>query len=297
MKKILVPTDFSECAEAASQVALAVAKKSGAEIYYLHLHTDDSDVSHVPKAGSPKKFPDERRSEVGMTKAALEKLVTDAEKMGVTAHQELAINKIDGRLEDYIKPFGIDLVVMGSNGARGLKEIFIGSNTQRLIWNSSAPVLVIKSKPEKFEVKDLVFVSNFKSEYSTPTEHVVEIIRLWQAQLHLLYVNTPFHFRETNEVLADMKRFMQPFKGITYIPHIFDAHDDERGIHQFVKANKVDLIALTTYGRTGFMALTHGIAECLINHERIPVLVVNMGAEQETETVSDEKNPLSNQFF
>lgn len=294
MKKILVPTDFSECAEAATTVALVIAQKAGAEIYFLHLFTSESEYHTV---SPPQKFIDEKRLEIGHTKAALEKLVADAKQVGVKATIELSINKVNDQLEDFIVPFGIDLVVMGSNGARGLKEIFIGSNTQRLIWNSPVPVLVIKSKPKNFEAMNLVFASDFKYDAKKPFDAIADMIGLWNGKLHLLYVNTPNHFKETNEVLMDMKRYMSQFKGIEYTPHIYNARDEERGIHQFAMANKVDLIAMATYGRTGFAALTHGVAECLINHEKIPVLVVNLSAELEPEEIDNEKNPVSNQFF
>ena len=277
MKKILVPTDFSECATAATQVALAIAKKAGAEIYFLHLHSVDFDNVHVSIPESPKKNPDEKKLEIKHIKGALDKLIAQAHSLGIEARQELVMNAGEERLEEYIKPFNIDLVVMGSNGARGLKEMLIGSNTQRLIWKSTVPVLVIKNKLENFEIRNIVFVSDFKIDCINPFETILHLANLWQAQVHLLYVNTPLHFRETNEVLADMKRYMHQFRTVKYLPHIYNAHDDERGIHQFVKSNQIDLIALTTTGRTGFITLAHSIAECLINHESTPVLAINIG--------------------
>ena len=294
MKKILVPTDFSECAEAATQVAMAIAQKAGSEIYFLHLLSDDSEPSHVPRQESQQIVTDEKRKKTGHATNELEKLVASANQSGIKAKQELVLNNGEERLEEYIKPFGIDLVVMGSNGVRGLKEVFIGSNTERLIWHSPVPVLVIKNRLEKFELNNLVFVSDFQTDFIKPFEEIMKLASLWNAQLHLLYVNTPNHFRETNDVLADMKRSMRQFPGIKYAPHIYDASDEERGIHQFAMANKVDLIALTTHGRTAFMALTHSIAECLINHEQSPVLVVNLGAREKIQ--SKEKNSLAYGF-
>jgi nucleotide-binding universal stress UspA family protein len=276
MNKILVPTDFSECAEAATQVAMAIAEKADSEIYFLHLQTEDFETKHVPHPESSPTYPDERKRKIAQARNELERLVVKAGRAGIKSKQELVLNKSEERLEDYIKPYGIDLVVMGSNGTHGLRELLIGSNTERLIWHSPVPVLVIKSKPEKFEINNMVFVSDFKTDFVKPLKEILKLASLWNSQLHLLYVNTPSHFRETNDVLADMKRFMHQFNEIQYTPHIYDANDEERGIHQFAKANKVDLIALATHGRTAFMALTHSIAECLINHEKVPVLVVNM---------------------
>lgn len=278
MKKILVPTDFSECANAATQVAMAIAKKTGAEIYFVHLYSDDSFNSHVPLTEFHRALPDEKRSEIGHAREALNSRVADAQNQGIVAKGEFVLYKGEEQLERYIKPFGIDLVIMGSNGARGLKEILVGSNTQRLIWKSPVPVLVIKNRPEKLEIHNIVFVSDFQVDFISPFEAIIELAEIWQAQIHLLYVNTQRHFRETSEVLADMKRYMHQFQKIPYTPHIYNAHDEERGIHQFAKANQIDLIAITIRDKTEFIPLMHSIAECLVNHEQTPVLAINVDA-------------------
>jgi nucleotide-binding universal stress UspA family protein len=284
MKKILVPTDFSECAEAATRVALAIAKKADAEISFLHLLADDLEIAHVPVHTLSWSSNDDRTDMLMQASNELKELVLSARKAGIKAKHELVHDKGEGRLEDFIIPLSIDLVVMGSNGARGLKEVFLGSNTERLIWHSPVPVLVIKNEVQKFEIKNMVLVSDFKSDLALPIHEIVKIANLWNSQLHLLYVNTPNHFRETNDVLADMKRLMHLFPSLSYCPHIYDAHDEERGIHQFAKANKIDLIVITTHGRTPFMGLTHSIAECLINHEQTPVMVVNMDETENRNT-------------
>ncbi len=46
-----------------------------------------------------------------------------------------------------------NLILMGSYRSEGLKEIFIGANTQKVVWHSDAPVLVIKDDTADFELK------------------------------------------------------------------------------------------------------------------------------------------------
>jgi nucleotide-binding universal stress UspA family protein len=276
MKKILVPTDFSDCANAAAQVAMIVAKKAGAELYFLHMHMNIAERWLVPFTESTVAVEDDRQTGIKHAKAALNKLVTDATRQGINARQELILNEGEARLEEYIEPFGIDLVIMGSNGVRGLKEMIIGSNTQRLIWKSPVPVLVIKTPPETFELKNIAFVSNFELDHLRPFHAVVALASLWKANIHLLYINTPLNFRETSDVLTNMKRYMHQFHGVAYTPHIYDALDPERGIHHFAKSHNIDLLGIATTERSGLVTLTHSVAECLVNHEQIPVLAINI---------------------
>ena len=67
-------------------------------------------------------------------------------------------------IKDSCKEFDIDMIVMGSHGTDGLQEIFIGSNTERVVRSSEIPVLVIKGDVEKFKLERFVFACDFKEE-------------------------------------------------------------------------------------------------------------------------------------
>ncbi len=54
-----------------------------------------------------------------------------------------------------------DLIVMGSHGASGFQEMFIGSNTEKVVRNSDVPVLVVKREEPEFKADKFVFASDF----------------------------------------------------------------------------------------------------------------------------------------
>ena len=221
----------------------------------------------------------------GKSKEELDKMVTKADALGVQATPILIFNKGQERMEEYLRPYHIDFVVMGSHGVRGIRETFLGSNTQRFIRRSPVPVLVVKEKPGDFEINRIVYASSFEEDSISSFEAARAIAKLWGAEIYLLYVNTPYHFKETQESMSDIKRFMHQFPKVAYTPVIYDALDEERGLEEFTRQNKMDLIALGTHGKKGFMRLlSHGVAEIIINHQAKPVLVVN------THVVEEEKN-------
>ena len=79
----------------------------------------------------------------------------------LTVHE---IVKADGSfngISEICKEHGITMITMGSHGASGLKEMFVGSNAEKAVRNSDVPVLVIKNNHEDFSVDDIVFCFRF----------------------------------------------------------------------------------------------------------------------------------------
>lgn len=280
MKKILVPTDFSDCANAAASIAMDLAKKSHAEIYFLHMHETVPEGGHAHMHGGAHTGSTHHHSHEGHAKNELDKLIHTAEQNGVAAGQILVRNTGNERIVSYIEGYHIDLVVMGTQGASGLKEFLSGSTAQRIVRESRVPVLVIKKGNEKLEFKNIVFASSFEEDVQKPFLRIVEFADLVNAHIHLLYVNMPFNFKETDQAEANMHAFHKKCPRGTCSVNIYNALNEERGIQKFADSIKADVIALTTHGRSGFMKLiSRSITESLVNHSELPVLSVNIDVE------------------
>lgn len=274
MKNILVPTDFSDCSRAAEDIGLEIAKKANAEIHFLHII--NTPVTWVDLPLEKEALFPETKAEIGHAKNELNLLVKRAEKMGLKVKTFLPFDKGRIEIDQHIKYHKHDFVVMGSHGTKGLREI-TGSNTQKVVRYSNAPVLVIKKKMGKFEIKNIVFASNFEQDVHQPFQKVIEFADLMDAQIHLLFVNMPFIFKETDEVEANMQAFLKtcPRGGCSI--NIFNALNEERGILKFAKKIGADMISLTTHGKTGFMKmLSSSITESLVNHSDLPILSVDI---------------------
>ena len=104
----------------------------------------------------------------------------------------------------------IDLVVMGSNGASGLDEILIGSNTEKVVRHSNVPVLVVKQELEQLEINDIVFASNFEEENLHAFQKAKTFADSFDAKLHLLYVNLPGNqFYSSQEITQQIQDFLE----------------------------------------------------------------------------------------
>jgi nucleotide-binding universal stress UspA family protein len=171
------------------------------------------------------------------------------------------------------KKNNVDLVVMGSHGTSGFQEMFIGSNTEKVVRFSEAPVLVIKNKTDDFNAGNFVFASDFSKEIKAPFQQLVEFARIFKSNLSLVMVNTPNSFKPTHVAEKIMSDFMQDFNYPNYSMHIYNDVNVEKGILNFANKVNADLIGMCTHGRTGFAHFFNGsISEDLVNHAVRPVI-------------------------
>lgn len=270
MKKILIPTDFSKHAEYALKVAAQIAKKNDGEIILLHMLELPQQAGDAIGAG--KDIP-----EIMFFKnAAMKKLedlmdedYLDGLKVSEVVQFELAF---DGILKISQKN-NVDLIVMGSHGASGYKEMFIGSNAEKVVRNSDVPVLIIKKEQENFQVNDFVFASDFSDEVKRPFEKVVEFANKFDSTLHLAMINTPNDFKSTSTSEEIMNNFISNFKVNKHQTHIYNETNIEKGILNFSNSINADLIGMCTHGRKGLSHFFNGsISEDLVNHATRPVI-------------------------
>ncbi len=270
MKKILVPTDFSQQAEYALKVAAQLAKKHDSEVHMLHMvelpmHQiiATSNYSELPEAVFFMKIAHQKFEEA-----------TDKDYLDdLDLFENIKFNETPDGVSNYCDENDIDLIVMGSHGSSGIKEMFIGSNTEKVVRTSRVPVLVIKNDHKEFTVSDFVFASDFKKDNKGTYDQAVKIAKIWGSKLHLLLVNTAGNFITTVEAEKAMNDFI---KDTHYKKRSFNVFNDvtvEKGILNFSKTINADLIGICTHGRQGIAHFFNGsISEDLVNHANRPVI-------------------------
>ena len=161
MKRILVPTDFSKHAEYALKVAAQIAKKNDGEIFLIHM-------LELPTSGNDAISTAHEIPELMLFKnAAVNKLDSEMNSSFLEGIKVTKIIQFEMAFDGIVKngkAHNADLIVMGSHGASGFQEMFIGSNTEKVVRNSDIPVLVIKKEEDNFKVESLTFASDFSSE-------------------------------------------------------------------------------------------------------------------------------------
>ncbi len=275
MNKILVPTDFSDCAKKAENFAIEIALKANADIEFLHL-------MDIPKflnqsATSKDNLPEELKSQIGFAHQYMNDLNLKAENKGLTSKSYISETSGVDVIQNHVKQHNIDLVIMGSHGSSGFKEAFLGSNTQRVLRTVSTPVLIVKNEMNISNIKNVLFASTFKEDVHKAFEKTLSFANIFKAQIHLLYVNLPYNFEASDRTLERMKKFSESYPSNNFKAHIYNAFDEESGILKFSEANQINIITTSTHGKTGFMQMiSPSITESLANHSNLPVLSVNL---------------------
>lgn len=275
MKKILVPTDFSECAEHAAEVAANIARKTGARLYLLHImdipvyDRNDSFQTHASTA--------EGIFWMKLVRKRFNELYAKPFMKNVNAVEVLQYDGVYSTIASQAEEHEIDLIVMGSHGDSGTHEVFIGSNTEKVVRLAKCPVLTVKNRCEKFDLKNVVFASNFYGEAKDNFEKLFRFIKIFDAHVHLVKVITPDQFETTSYTEKLIEGFAKEWGFLNYTVHIFNERTIHEGILAAALRLKADAIAMETHGRTGFARLFYGsYTESVVNHSNIPVLSVRI---------------------
>ncbi|KAF2326876.1 universal stress protein [Flavobacterium daemonense] len=274
MKRILVPTDFSEHAEDALKVASQIAKKNDSEIIILHMLELPNQMNDAILGGTS--IPE---TMLFMKKAneMLDEISSRPYLDGISVTEIVKMDKPIHGIKQVSQDYEVDLIIMGSHGSSGVEELLIGSNTEKVVRNSEIPVLVIKKDISNFKVDDIVFASDFSEETKAPFEKLLNFVKFFNSKIHLVTICTPNSFKPTHVVQKAMDEFVTHFNIPNYSTHIYNDTNIEKGIINFSNSVNADIIGMCTHGRTGFAHFFNGsISEGLVNHAVRPVITVKI---------------------
>ena len=273
MKKIIVPVDFSIHSEYALKTAASLAKKYDAAIYALHMldiqevNLTESEMYQQEKAVFFLKLAEKKFNDF-LKKPYLQ----DLDIVPVIKHY-----KVFSEVNAVAKEVAADLIIMGSQGTSGLKEFFVGSNTEKVVRYAEIPVLVIKNEMQNTDFKDIVVATDFSEESIPAFQKLLKTVDILNARKHILYVNLPNEdFKTTPEMETMANDFLMKVEGNTdrmiNMNYVCD-RSVEKGILSFSNAVGADLISVITHGRKGLSHIFAGsIAEDITNHSALPIM-------------------------
>lgn len=275
MKKILVPTDFSPCAENAVEVAASIAKRTGARLYLLHI----MNIPVYDRNDSYQTFADTAEGIFWMklVRKKFTELYAKPFMKGVNAIEALQFDGVYNTIASQAAENEIDLIVMGSHGDSGVHEVFIGSNTEKVVRLATCPVLTIKNRLENFEFKNIVFASNFYGEAADNFAKLFTLVKLFNAHLSLVKVVTPEQFETTVVSEKLMADFVREWSLTNCSTHVINARSVDEGILDAANSLKADAIAMETHGRSVLSRFVFGsYTEKIVNHAQVPILTVRI---------------------
>lgn len=271
MKKIIVPCDFSEQAINAFRLALDITQQSRGEVHLINVV--ELPVMHDTVLMPVLAFEEtllqelqektEKQFEKIIKKYASDQKVVSKVLFGATSRMIL----------DYISEATADLVVMGTRGASGLKELVIGSNAEKIVRRSPVPVIVVRKAVKLSSIKNIVFPNTLDTENQEELVMQVKALQnFFKAKLHIVFVNTPTNFTPDRLTHDRLKAFVKRFMIKDYTINVFNDPYEETGVMNFAHEAGADMIVMGTHGRTGLAhALSGSVAEDVVNHVDCPI--------------------------
>ncbi|MCD2259869.1 universal stress protein [Psychroserpens luteolus] len=269
MKKIIVPIDFSEYSEYALETAAILAKRNNAEILALHM----LEIEKGRVTDSSNELNEKMVFFLKLAEQKFDNFLSNDYLEGVSVTPIVKHFKVFSEVAEVAKEHDADMIVMGSHGASGLSEIFVGSNTEKVVRHSEIPVLVVKQKPVNLSFDTVTFASDFSTEMVEPYLKARQLFD----NLKLVHVNVPGEgFSSSSEMEVKVADFLKKADG--NLDKLNDVHYTsdytvEKGILNASNLLGADLIAVPTHGRKGLAHFfTGSVSEDVANHASLPVI-------------------------
>jgi nucleotide-binding universal stress UspA family protein len=271
MKNILVPTDFSKQSMEALKVAIELAEKAKGKVTLVHVaympEVFDAGMAAQPVVLNVT-FIDQIEAEA---KKKLDRIKFRS-KSDVRIETEVLIGDITASIKESIEKYSADLVVIGSSGVSGMTALLVGSITEKIVRNSPVPVLTVWKSFSLRRIKNILLPSTLDLDQTDFVREVKKLQKMFDATIHILYVNTPFNFMTDNEIKEYFQEYIKHYKLTNCKTHLGNYRTEEEGIINFANSHKMSLIAMATHARKGLSHLFMGsVTEDVVDKVTMPI--------------------------
>lgn len=272
MKKILVPCDFSPLSRQAYKFALELARASGGEVFVVHIILFpimyESTFGVQPYGVNTEEIKKIEQNAI----EAFERLKKEHPSSNVPVTFFFLHDDLLPGIQRITTQKNIDLIVMGTQGSHGMEEFLVGSNTEKVVRFSTVPVVALRNAPVITNIKDIVLPTGLELNETDFISHVKIIQHLFSATLHVLWINTPAHFKTDKEAQEELQEFCKHYKLDDYSMNVRSSPQESTGIIDFVHEINAQMLVMATHSRKGLSHLFSGsVTESVVNRIDCPI--------------------------
>ena len=295
-KVIMAPTDGSDTERPALEVAVALARRFGAELRLVRVETPPVVVDLHSGPGVLEQTEETLLEARHAREKKLEQLASECRKLGASrVVSSLESGRVEPTLLDYVSSHGVDLIVMSSHSRGGLKRINLGSVTDYLIRNTTIPTLVVRPTHAAVGGDDTgpfshIVVPLDGSELAEQIiPHVKALTTDSGASVTLVIVLRPVTYSQKqimqpglpwwDDAVAEAESYLNGAArlfgaGLSVASEVLTGDDVPSAIIEHCESSGADLLAIATHGVGGLKRLMFGtIADELTRHAPTSVLV------------------------
>lgn len=265
--RILVPTDLSENADNALGFAKELIRQNGGEITLLFTYyaVYDFAAQATRIVGQIEKD----------AKKALKKIIKKNGDPSIVMDYRIVQGTVETAVDAASKKLNIDLIIMGTQGASGLKKVLLGSNTADVIKEVDVPVLAVPSGSTYEQVKKVVVAVELKKEDPTTIHTLMDLTAEWRLPIEILYINKDNNFDSESGFKGLKKYLTENFPLVEAAYTSYKAEGINEGLQEYLKDHPDCLLVMFSKTKSFFEQLfekSHSVE--MAYHTHVPLLVV-----------------------
>jgi nucleotide-binding universal stress UspA family protein len=270
IRKILAPTDFSPNAAKALDYAIYIANETGAELYVLNTYEVPTATGHfVPMEGLVR---EDRLEELNDLLAALRPKMRNEDKLKGLLKEGSSVSAICYQADE-IKA---DLIIMGTQGASGLKKILVGSTTANVLQNTKIPVLAVPYEVGGYALQNITIALDANK---LPDPFVLNpaigLGRQFKSVFNLVHMVADGQSVNDSTIDENVQDHFKQFD-IPYTYFKVQTNDVEGGLLDFARRKNTNLLCVITHQKSWFSRLVFGsVSKQLAMDSTIPLLVLH----------------------
>jgi nucleotide-binding universal stress UspA family protein len=287
INRILIPTDFSETAQLAVAHGANMAKLFNAKIFLLHavdtgiyMGGQFESVKYKEVTESVFQIADQKLKEVA--DEIIKKYKADLTPLTVTGKPAHAI-------VNAVKENAIDIIIMGTHGASGYNELFIGSNAHKVVNMAKCPVISIRATTKNVGFSHIIMPIGNDLLSRQKVNNVIELASKYNSTVHLLGLLESHDNIEDKKFEIKLETVENLLKkdNIKYTKKIIRAHYPANEAMKYSEEEGGDLIVIMTGHESDLPGVMLGMfAKQIVDHSKIPVMSIHP-----VETVIDTFDP------
>lgn len=274
MNTFIVPIDFSETSKNAARFAAHLSSQlHNSSIVLFNVF----DTIEAGSDGSPLSSDDDARKAImELALRSVQSELTNLTDAKITCVAEES-NDFVGSLESYVRRNGVQLVIMGITGATRLGQIFMGSNTLKVVNRRFSPVVIVPPDAGFKAMKNVMFITDFKDVDTTiPIAPIKELLDLFKPNLHIVNVDSEHYVELTEEYKAERDKLHKLVKDYNPEYYFIRMFDFMEAINQFVQDKNIDMILTVPKNHfflSNFFKTTH--TSKLAYHSHVPIAAIH----------------------
>lgn len=276
MQKILVPTDFSRNALKAITYACEMASITRATVYVIHVIEPSINMATMQADSSRPKVLKERSFQLRMAKESIAAIYPSVQ---VITH--LAGGDIDDQIVHFCQKEKMDLIIMGTTGASGIKRLFMGSVAANTIKKSPVPVLTIPASYEPQPPSRILFATRLFEKEPEILAPLLGMASIFSAEIHVAAYVGPEdkehagHIFNEEQFTAYANHIHSLAQDIPIRTTMLEGKNFETATDRYVQAHAIDIITLVAYPKSFLdRLLSRSATAAMAFHSTTPLLVI-----------------------